>query len=103
TATLFVLFPRVGLSLLLLNHGRQTRMVGFSDHVDLGEVGTLRTAPQIALRFDVPDLPDPPPAKMVLRLRGTALDAYDGRAGARAHTAPRPAAHYILGSGAAAR
>src|SRR5262245_13031668 len=70
TATLFVLFPRVGLSLLLLNHNPRSRMVGFSDHVDLGEVGTLRTGPQIALRFDVPDLPEPPPARMVMRLRG---------------------------------
>ncbi len=45
TASLFVLFPRVGLSLLLLNHPHAGRMVGFSDHVDLGQVGVLRTRP----------------------------------------------------------
>jgi transglutaminase-like putative cysteine protease len=80
TAALFVLFPRVGLSLLLLNHPHQGRMVGFSDHVDLGAVGVLRTDPSIALRFDVSDLPEPPPPRITLRLRGTAFDAYDGRA-----------------------
>ena len=79
TAALFVMFPRVGLSLLLLNHPQKGRMVGFSDHVDLGEVGVLRNNPDIALRFEVQDLPEPPPARLTLRLRGTALDHYDGR------------------------
>jgi transglutaminase-like putative cysteine protease len=93
TAALFVLFPRVGLSLLLLNHPRSGRMVGFSDHVDLGEHGMLRSDPSIALRFDVADLPDPPPARLTLRLRGTAFDAYDGRAWARTHNERLPAFH----------
>jgi protein-glutamine gamma-glutamyltransferase len=79
TAALFVMFPRVGLSLLLLNHPQKGRMVGFSDKVDLGEVGVLRTDPSIALRFEVQDLPEPPPARLTLRLRGTAFDRYDGR------------------------
>jgi transglutaminase-like putative cysteine protease len=79
TAVLFVAFPRVGLSLLLLNHPPKGRMVGFSDRVDLGEVGVLRSDPSIALRFEVPDLPEPPPTRLTLRLRGTAFDRYDGR------------------------
>lgn len=83
TAALFVLFPRVGLSLLLLSHPRNVRMVGFSDHVDLGEVGQIRTDPSLALRFDVQDLPNPPPPTLTLRLRGTAFDRYDGRAWSR--------------------
>ena len=81
--SLFILFPRIGLSLLLLNHPRAGRMVGFSDHVDLGDVGVLRDDPTIALRFEVKDLPDPPPTRLTLRLRGTAFDAYDGHAWAR--------------------
>ena len=79
TAALFVMFPRVGLSLLLLNHPHTGRMIGFTDKVDLGEVGMLRSDPTIALRFEVQDLPDPPPARLTLRLRGTALDKTDGR------------------------
>ena len=93
TAALFVLFPRVGLSLLLLNHPRSGRMVGFSDHVDLGEHGALRSDPSIALRFDVSDLPDPPPARLTLRLRGTAFDSYDGRAWKRTMVERQPAFH----------
>jgi transglutaminase-like putative cysteine protease len=80
TAALFVMFPRVGLSLLLLNRPTGHRVVGFTDKVDLGEVGMIRTNPDIALRFDVQNLPDPPPPRLTLRMRGTALDMYDGRA-----------------------
>jgi transglutaminase-like putative cysteine protease len=97
TTTIFILFPRVGLSLVLLNHPRSGRMVGFSDHVDLGEVGVLRSDPSIALRFEMSDLPDPPPARMTLRLRGTAFDAYDGRAWSRTQT-DRRAADHVPGS-----
>ncbi|WP_394844605.1 DUF3488 and transglutaminase-like domain-containing protein [Pendulispora brunnea] len=100
TATLFILFPRVGLSLLLLNHPRPGRMVGFSDRVDLGDVGALRTdlSSAVALRFDIPDLPDPRPSRMVLRLRGTAFDAYDGRAWLRTQTERRAAERAFPGS-----
>jgi protein-glutamine gamma-glutamyltransferase len=80
TALLFMLFPRVGLSLLVINHQKNGRMVGFSDRVDLGDVGALRADPSIALRFTLAEMPDPPPEKMTLRLRGTGFDAYDGRA-----------------------
>jgi hypothetical protein len=93
TAALFVIFPRVGLSLLLLNHPHSGHMVGFSDHVDLGDVGVLRTDPSIALRFERSDTPDPPPTRMTLRLRGTAFDTYDGRAWARTQNAHPPAEH----------
>ncbi len=83
TTALFVLFPRIGLSLLLLSHPRAGRMIGFSEHVDLGDVGILRDDPTVALRFEVKDVPDPPPTRLTLRLRGTAFDAYDGHAWAR--------------------
>jgi transglutaminase-like putative cysteine protease len=83
TAGLFVLFPRVGLSFLLLSKPHGGRMVGFSEHVDLGEVGTLRTDPTIALRVEIPDLPDPPPPRLAMHLRGAAFDTYDGRTWSR--------------------
>lgn len=91
TAFLFILFPRVGLSLLLLNHSRPERMIGFSDRVDLGGVGKLRTDPTIAMRVDYPDLPAEPPPRLALYLRGTAFDRYDGRSWARTDTARAPA------------
>ena len=80
TAALFLVFPRVGLSLLLLNRGHAGRMVGFSPRVDLGAVGVLRSDPTIAMRIVMSNLPEPPPIRLTLHLRGTALDAYDGRA-----------------------
>jgi transglutaminase-like putative cysteine protease len=83
TALLFIAFPRVGLSILLLSKPRAGRMVGFSEHVDLGEVGTLRADPTIALRVEIPDLPSPPPARLALHLRGAAFDTYDGRSWSR--------------------
>ncbi|HHH29476.1 MAG TPA: DUF3488 domain-containing protein, partial [Polyangiaceae bacterium] len=79
TVSLFIVFPRVGLSLLLLNRPKTGRMIGFSGKVDLGQIGTLRSDPTIALRVTIPDLPDPPPPRKVMHLRGTALDHYDGR------------------------
>jgi transglutaminase-like putative cysteine protease len=91
TALLFVLFPRVGLSLLLLNRQHGGRMVGFSGRVDLGEVGLLRSDPTLAMRVEVPNQPEPPPSRLTLHLRGTALDAYDGRAWSQSDTSKRPA------------
>jgi transglutaminase-like putative cysteine protease len=62
-----------------LNHRNGDRMIGFSDKVDLGEVGAIRDVPALALRFDIEDLAEPRPPKITLRLRGTAFDRYDGR------------------------
>ncbi|WP_437967008.1 transglutaminaseTgpA domain-containing protein [Sorangium sp. So ce260] len=90
TALLFVIFPRVGLSLLLLNRGHTGRMIGFSGKVDLGAVGVLRSDPKLAMRVEIPDLPEPPPPRLTMHLRGTALDAYDGRTWTQSETFKRP-------------
>lgn len=91
TAILFVVFPRVGLSLLLMNRGHTGRMIGFSGKVDLGEVGVLRSDPTLALRVEIPSLPDPPPPRLAMHLRGTALDTYDGRAWSQSEAMRPPA------------
>jgi protein-glutamine gamma-glutamyltransferase len=91
TALLFVLFPRVGLSLLLLGHSRSTRMIGFSDRVDLGGVGKLRSDPTIAMRIQPSRLPPNPPSRLALYLRGTAFDHYDGTTWSRTRTGRFPA------------
>lgn len=96
TAVLFVLFPRVGLSLLLLNRASPERMVGFSDRVDLGGVGKLRTDPTIAMRVEYPAItskPDPP-ARIALYLRGTAFDRYDGTRWSRSKVDKQPLPHH---------
>jgi transglutaminase-like putative cysteine protease len=86
TAVLFLLFPRVGLSLFLLGHSRPERMIGFSDTVDLGGVGKLRTDPTIALRVTSSRHQTNPPPRLALYLRGTAFDHYDGRTWSRTRT-----------------
>lgn len=91
TAILFVVFPRVGLSLLLMNRGHAGRMIGFSGKVDLGEVGVLRSDPTLAMRIEIPGLGEPPPPRVTLHLRGAALDTYDGRAWSQSDAARPPA------------
>lgn len=91
TALLFVLFPRVGLT-LLVTPSRSERMVGFSDRVDLGKVGRLRSDPTIALRVYPSTMTEPPPVRIPLYLRGAAFDTYDGMTWSRDKTqlpAPR--------------
>jgi protein-glutamine gamma-glutamyltransferase len=91
TAVLFLLFPRVGLSLLLLNHSRSARMIGFSTRVDLGGVGKLRSDPTIAMRVHLNEPPATPAARLALYLRGTAFDHYDGSSWTRTRPAHSPA------------
>jgi protein-glutamine gamma-glutamyltransferase len=93
TGLLFATFPRVGLSLLLLQPPRKTRMVGFSDHIDLGVVGRLQTDPSIALRLTYADMPKTPPERLAVYLRGATLDRYDGQAWTKNHSLLRQAEH----------
>ncbi len=97
TALLFVIFPRVGLSLLFFSRGHAGRMIGFSNRVDLGEVGVLRSDPTLAMRIEVPNLVEPPPPRLTLHLRGTALDAYDGRTWTQSDSGPKRAADTEFG------
>ena len=90
TALLFLLFPRVGLSLLLLNHSRSARMIGFSTRVDLGGVGKLRSDPTIAMRVQLMEPPKSPAARLALYLRGTSFDQYDGGSWTRTQTLHDP-------------
>lgn len=95
TALLFVAFPRVGLSLLLFDQNKSGRMIGFSDRINLGEVGALQSDPTLALRVEVQDLADPPPSRIEFHLRGTAFDLYDGQGWSRSPSEIEPVdSHY---------
>lgn len=96
TGILFILFPRVGLSLLLLNSPRE-RMTGFSERVDLGGVGKLRADPTIVMRVHPPNLPEQPPQRLALYLKGTAFDAYDGRSWSRTNQPTRLLTEHAAG------
>ena len=93
TGVLFVAFPRVGLSLLLLQPPRKARLVGFSDRVDLGVVGKLHADPSVALRITYSEMPARPPEHLAVYLRGAALDYYDGLSWSKTQAAVRPADH----------
>ncbi len=77
TALLFIIFPRVGLSLLLFQNQHAVRTTGFGNTIDISGQGTIRSDSSIVLRFRT-STDDPPPTKLVLRLRGTAFDEYSG-------------------------
>ncbi|NUP09185.1 MAG: DUF3488 domain-containing protein [Polyangiaceae bacterium] len=90
TAVLFVFFPRVGLSLLLVDNHPSERMTGFNDKVDLGTVGLLRDNPAVVMRVRLDGSGDAPPPHLTFHLRGTALDRYNGRAWSRSEEARKP-------------
>lgn len=95
TALIFVAFPRVGLSLLLLGQDRRERVVGFSDRVDLGGVGRLRADPTIVMRVEHPNLPAEPPIRLALYLRGAAFDRYNGHSWSRTTSSSQARAEQI--------
>ncbi|HEX2876285.1 MAG TPA: DUF3488 and transglutaminase-like domain-containing protein [Polyangiaceae bacterium] len=95
TALVFVMFPRVGLSLLLLGQDHRERVVGFSDRVDLGGVGRLRADPTIVMRVEHPNLPAEPPVRLALYLRGAAFDRYNGHSWSRTTSAAQLRAEQI--------
>ncbi len=86
TGALFVAFPRVGLSLLMLSRSQATRTIGFSDRVDLGGMGPLESDATLTMRLFLNDLPAEPPPRISLYFRGTAFDQYDGRSWSRTDT-----------------
>ncbi len=77
SALLFMLFPRVGFAWLSLPSIEPSRVVGFSDRVNLGGVGTIRTDPTLVMRVKPSDQPEEPPMRRNLYLRGAVFDTYE--------------------------
>ena len=75
---LFPLLPRIRSGLLLsASAGRAVAMSGFSDRVELGDLGRIRLDPQIVLRVETLDGESPAAAGRYVR--GLAFDQFDGR------------------------
>jgi len=92
SAVLFLAFPRVGFAWLSVPSIEPSRVVGFSNRVDLGGVGTIRTDPTLVMRVKPSDLGDDPPLRRNLYLRGAVFDSYNGKSWARFRIADqRPA------------
>jgi len=74
----FPLLPRVRSGAFLSGgFGGSMGVSGFSDRVELGDIGRIRMDPQVALRVET--LAGNPPAAPEAYWRGLALDAFDGR------------------------
>ncbi|MCC7540335.1 MAG: DUF3488 domain-containing protein [Deltaproteobacteria bacterium] len=79
TASVFLLFPRVGLGMLTFGRHSPRQTAGFSDRIELGGFGVIRDDPTVVLRVAPPGMLRVPPPIASIRLRGTAFDHYDGR------------------------
>lgn len=82
TASIFVVFPRIGLGAFGGVGRSSTRLTGFSDHVELGGFGRIRSDPSVVVRVQLPPGSARPP-RLATYWRGTTFDRYDGRSWSR--------------------
>jgi transglutaminase-like putative cysteine protease len=75
---IFFITPRAGANALSRADGGLTGFVGFSDEVQLGQIGELQRSNRIVMRVRVDTPQSAQPGS--LRWRGVALDEFDGRA-----------------------
>ncbi|HYK90939.1 MAG TPA: DUF3488 and transglutaminase-like domain-containing protein [Acidobacteriota bacterium] len=75
---LFFLLPRRAMSILRRPLGQTQFISGFSERVELGEIGNIKESDALVMRVRVSEPPERLPDD--LKWRGIALDHYDGRA-----------------------
>ena len=82
---LFLVLPRVSPSTRNRPYGRTRLVSGFSERVELGEIGTIKESDAVVMkvRLSEPAARIPP----TLKWRGIALENYDGRAWTRSRAA----------------
>lgn len=72
TLALFFIIPRVSAGLLERRGSEGIKVSGFSDKVDLGSIGPVKSDPTVVMRVGLKDVP-----REVIYFRGTVLDSYD--------------------------
>lgn len=75
---LFLVAPRAGSAAFTRNGGGLSSFIGFSENVQLGEIGTLKGNDQVVMHVRLEDTSGYQPRE--LRWRGVALDEFTGRA-----------------------
>jgi protein-glutamine gamma-glutamyltransferase len=75
---LFFLLPRVNVGLYKRPSGDTQLLSGFSDRVELGQLGTIKQSDAVVMRIRTNKPPSEMPAE--LKWRGIAFDYFDGRA-----------------------
>lgn len=78
TLAIFVTLPRVGRGFLTFGTTSGQSVAGFGNQVELGGFGVIRDDPTVVLRVVLLDEPIPD-KRVVLRMRGTSFDHYDGK------------------------
>ncbi|TKB59531.1 MAG: DUF3488 domain-containing protein [Nitrospira sp.] len=78
TLVIFFTIPRVGAGFYQKGFGENIRTSGFSETVNLGEIGPIKRDPSVVMRVELSD--GPPQEAGRLYLRGVAFDQYDGKA-----------------------
>jgi protein-glutamine gamma-glutamyltransferase len=78
---LFLVLPRISLGIYKRPPGRTQFMSGFSERVQLGELGNIKLSDAMVMRVRLGD--GPPGVPSSLKWRGVALDHYDGSAWSR--------------------
>jgi hypothetical protein len=74
---MFFLLPRITLGLYKLPSGNTSFISGFSERVELGQIGTIKQSDAVVLRVKTDKTPAELPSD--LKWRGVAFDYYDGR------------------------
>ncbi len=78
TLVIFFTIPRVGAGFYQKGFGENIRTSGFSETVNLGEIGPIKRDPSVVMRVELSD--GPPHEAGRFYLRGVAFDQYDGKA-----------------------
>ena len=76
TMFIFFLTPRLGVSMLQRGFAEGVRLSGFSETVDLGEIGRVKLDPAVVMRVGLPDIENP--LRLPLFWRGRAFEHFDG-------------------------
>ncbi len=84
---LFFILPRMGAGFFERKTLNTVKVTGFSDRVDLGSIGPLKTDDTIVMRVE---LPQKRPLHGRFYFRGTALDYYDAMAWSRESKGSKP-------------
>ncbi|MBX3330459.1 MAG: DUF3488 domain-containing protein [Nitrospira sp.] len=78
TLVIFFTIPRVSAGFYQKGFGENIRTSGFSETVNLGEIGPIKRDPSVVMRVELSD--GSPHETGRLYLRGVAFDQYDGKA-----------------------
>jgi transglutaminase-like putative cysteine protease len=82
---LFLLLPRIALGIYSRPPGKSRMTSGFSERVELGEIGTIKESDAVVMKVRLTDPPAGLPGN--LKWRGIALERYDGRSWSRSRLA----------------